>query len=168
MNPGDTAWEEQALQQAVLNGDQRAWRALYDRAFDQIFAYVHCRVNRQPHRAEEVVQETWLVAVRRIGSFDARRGCFESWLKGIANKVLANHRRRWTRDARTAQTDEEFADATRPGGEASESREVLAPFSAPLSALAVPARAAALRGPASRLPTIWLRPLPKRCNRIPT
>lgn len=92
--------QEQALRDAVLAGSEPAWRALYEANFDALYAYVFHRTGRNRHRSDDVVQETWLVAVRRISDFDPRRGAFESWLKGIAAKVLKNHRRRWQRDDR--------------------------------------------------------------------
>lgn len=99
-------WEEYGLREAVLLGDEAAWRTLYERTFDAVYAYVYYRTGRQTHRTDDVVQEAWLVAVRRIGSFDPQRGSFEAWLKGIADNVLRNHRRRWQRDARQAAHDE--------------------------------------------------------------
>jgi RNA polymerase sigma-70 factor (ECF subfamily) len=52
-----------------------------------------------------VVQDCWLIAVRRIASFDPSRGSFEHWLRGIASKVLHNHRRRWRRDGSGRDAD---------------------------------------------------------------
>src|SRR5437763_520253 len=46
---------------------------------------------------DEVVQETWLIAVRRIRGFDPANGSFAGWLRGIAANVLRNHFRRETR-----------------------------------------------------------------------
>ncbi len=120
-------WEEHALREAVLAGQETAWRALYERSFDALYAFVYHRVGRKSHRADEVVQETWLVAVRRIASFDAARGSFENWLKGIAENVLKNHRRRWSRDGRREPLDESGAADSTPSDESTlEIREMLA------------------------------------------
>lgn len=99
-------WEEHALRDAVLAGHEAAWRVLYERAFPSVYAFVFHRTGQHPQRTEEVVQETWLTAVRRIGRFDPAQGCFEAWLKGIAENVLKNHRRRWLREPRDASIDE--------------------------------------------------------------
>jgi RNA polymerase sigma-70 factor (ECF subfamily) len=93
--------EEQALREAVLAGNESAWRALYERAFDPVYAFVFHRADRRADRTDEIVQETWLIAVRRLQQFDPRQGGFESWLKGIAENVLKNHRRRWQREPRS-------------------------------------------------------------------
>lgn len=79
---------------AVLAGDETAWRAGYDAAYEPLRAFVFWRVGRQPAGMDEVVQETWLIAVRRIRDFDPRRGSFLDWLRGIAGNVIRNHLRR--------------------------------------------------------------------------
>ena len=98
MSPSDSADEERALRAAVLAGDEAAWRILYERNFDHLYAYLHCRTGREVQRTEEAAQECWLVAVRRIRSFDPERGSFEAWLRGIAEKVLMSQRRKWRRE----------------------------------------------------------------------
>jgi RNA polymerase sigma-70 factor (ECF subfamily) len=93
--------EEQALREAVLAGNESAWRVLYERAFGPVYAFVFHRAGRRADRADEVVQEVWLIAVRRLREFDPRQGSFEGWLKGIAENVLKNQRRRWQREPRS-------------------------------------------------------------------
>src|SRR5262249_17374127 len=46
------------------------------------------------HAAEELTQETWLVAVRRIRGFDPEQGAFLAWLRGIAVNLIRNYLRR--------------------------------------------------------------------------
>ena len=58
--------DERRLHRAVLAGDERAWRALYDASFAGLDAYVLWRCAGLRDRADDVVQETWLTAVRRI------------------------------------------------------------------------------------------------------
>jgi RNA polymerase sigma factor (sigma-70 family) len=122
MEPDVLDWEEHALREAVLAGHEAAWRALYQRSFDSVYTFVYHRVGRHAHRADEVVQETWLVAVRRIVAFDPSRGSFESWLKGIAEYVLRNHRRRWSRDAHLEMLDAAVPVAPTADNQASEAR----------------------------------------------
>ena len=86
---------EAALRAAVLRGDEAAWRALYDDAFDPLYRYVLLRAARRHDAAAEVVQDTWCVAVRRIRAFDPRVCSFEAWLKTIAMNLLRNHWRRF-------------------------------------------------------------------------
>ena len=115
---------DQALRDAVLAGSASAWQALYESHFEALYAFVWHRTGRQSHRTDEIVQETWLVAVRRIADFDPRQGSFDGWLKGIAANVLNNHRRRWQRDSRTQSLEVE--QASPPTGTTSEAGELIA------------------------------------------
>ena len=93
----DPRWEEQALHTAVLRGDEAAWRTLYDRHFAGLFRYVYYRAGRDRDRTQEVVQECWIVAVRRMRHFDPTRAPFGAWMRGVADGVLRNKKRRWRR-----------------------------------------------------------------------
>ena len=97
MDHPEPVLRERALREAVLAGDAEAWKVFYDENFGPVFAYVHCRTGRRLEDTEEIVQETWLVAVRKIARFDPGRGGFEGWLRGIADNVLLNYRRRAAR-----------------------------------------------------------------------
>jgi RNA polymerase sigma-70 factor (ECF subfamily) len=83
MGDGDT-WRERATRDAVLAGDAGAWRHWYDAHFDRLAAYARWRCGGLPDLTDDVIQETWLVAVRRLGTFDPARGSFSDWLCGIA------------------------------------------------------------------------------------
>ena len=94
----DRVQREELLRRAVLGGDELAWRTWYDETFDDLYCYVRWRCGGRRDWADEIVQETWLTAVRRIRRFDPRQGCFLVWLRGIAANVLRNdlrQRRRW-------------------------------------------------------------------------
>ena len=91
MAASDRVGHEQSLRRAVLRGDARAWQTLYDSAFADVFAYVHWRCAGLSDLADDITQETWLVAVRRIRTFDPERGSFANWLCGIAANLLRNH-----------------------------------------------------------------------------
>ena len=101
MQSEDRVEREQALRRAVLAGEEHAWRMLYDEAFTGLYAYVLWRCAGLRDRADEVVQETWLTAVRRIRSFDPSAGSFAAWLRGIAANAIRNLTRR--RDRRRTQ-----------------------------------------------------------------
>ncbi|MBS0201907.1 MAG: sigma-70 family RNA polymerase sigma factor [Planctomycetes bacterium] len=81
---------EQTWRAAVLAGDERAWRAWYDESFEPLRAFVVWRLARQPVSTDEVLQETWLIAVRRMKDFDPRQGAFLDWLRGIAGNLIRN------------------------------------------------------------------------------
>jgi RNA polymerase sigma-70 factor (ECF subfamily) len=85
---------DRLLRSAVLRGDQRAWQTWIDETFDDLCGYVRWRCGGLRERADEVIQETWLTAARRIRRFDPAKGTFLAWLRGIAGNVLRNHMRR--------------------------------------------------------------------------
>jgi RNA polymerase sigma-70 factor (ECF subfamily) len=91
MDPRDRVLREKLLHSAVLAGSEQAWQTLYDQAYDRLNAYASWRCGGNKELIADVVQETWLVAVRRIRSFDAEKGAFADWLTGIAANVLRNH-----------------------------------------------------------------------------
>ena len=121
MSEPGPAWRERGLLSAVLAGDERAWQTLYDESFAGLYAYVLWRCAGLRDRADDVVQETWLTAVRRIRSFVPERGNFASWLRGIAANVLRNHLRRQVRHRMTSLDGREQSSG--PDG-ASERREL--------------------------------------------
>ncbi len=81
---------ERATRDAVLSGDAEAWRRWYDAHFDRLAAYARWRCGGLRDLADDVIQETWLVAVRRLARFDPDRGAFFDWLCGIASNAARN------------------------------------------------------------------------------
>lgn len=108
MESDDHNTSEELLHRAVLSGDETAWRALYDRNFDAIYSYVHWRCAGLTDVADEVVQDTWMTAVRRVRQFDPQRGRFVTWLRGIAANILRNEFRKtngWNHGPRSLPGD---------------------------------------------------------------
>jgi RNA polymerase sigma-70 factor, ECF subfamily len=97
MQSNERVWREQVLRRAVLAGDEAAWRSWYEDEYAGLYAYVLWRCAGLRDHADDMVQETWLTAVRRIRRFDPAQGSFAGWLRGIAGNVLANHFRRHRR-----------------------------------------------------------------------
>lgn len=97
MDETHNLWQERGLREAVLRGDMEAWRVLYDRCFDSLYAFIDFRTQHRKDRTDEVAQEVWMVAVRRIKVFDPGRSSFENWLRGIAVNVIRNQRPHWER-----------------------------------------------------------------------
>jgi RNA polymerase sigma-70 factor (ECF subfamily) len=90
MNDRGRAWRERAVRDAVLAGDAVAWRGWYDDHAPGLAAYVAWRCAGLPDLAEDVLQETWLTAVRRLRRFDPAVGPFAAWLAGIASNAVRN------------------------------------------------------------------------------
>jgi RNA polymerase sigma-70 factor, ECF subfamily len=96
----DRVWRERGLRDAVAAGDAAAWRAWYEAEYAPLEGYVLWRCGSLRDLADDVLQETWLTAVRRVRRFDPMAGPFHAWLCGIAANVLRNHLR-----ARRRQVD---------------------------------------------------------------
>jgi RNA polymerase sigma-70 factor (ECF subfamily) len=71
-------------------GDAEAFGELYDRYVDVVFRYVYYRVGNKP-QTEDFVSETFLRALRRIGSFTWQGKDFAAWLITIARNLIADH-----------------------------------------------------------------------------
>lgn len=93
MDLGSECARERLLRDAVLAGDAAAWRAWYDEHFPRLAAYIGWRCGGLADLRDDVLHETWLIAIRRLKSFDPSRGPFASWLAGIAANVVRNELR---------------------------------------------------------------------------
>jgi RNA polymerase sigma-70 factor (ECF subfamily) len=102
MHPDDRVRQEEVLRRAVLAGDESAWREWCDEVFDELDRYIVWRCGGRRDEANEIVQETWLTAVRQIRSFKPKQASFLSWLRGIAANVRRNQQRRARRRGQTA------------------------------------------------------------------
>ena len=109
MHSQERVWREQGLRCAVLAGDEQAWRTWYDEAYAELYRYVLWRCGGLRDRTDEVVQDAWLTAVRRVRTFDPEAGPFSAWLRGIAANLLRNAFRRQRRRGRTEVLGPEIA-----------------------------------------------------------
>lgn len=90
MDHGETNWCERTVRDAVLAGDVEAWRAWYSTYFDRLAAYARWRCGGLADLADDVIQEAWLTAVRRLKAFNPEKGPFFGWLCGIASNAARN------------------------------------------------------------------------------
>jgi RNA polymerase sigma-70 factor (ECF subfamily) len=132
MSTSDRLWRERGLRDAVLAGDERAWRSWYEETYAPLSRYVLWRCGGLRDMADEVVQDVWLTAVRRISRFDPATGPFPAWLRGIAAHILRNHFRQRRRRGRNCSLDG-AATAEAPGDP--EGRERAEEVAAALSTL---------------------------------
>lgn len=86
--------DDQALCAGIQAGERGAAEAFVERHLDPLYEFVHYRVGGDRATAEDVVQDTLLVALRGLGGFDGRSS-LHTWLCGIAkNKIRAERRKR--------------------------------------------------------------------------
>jgi len=89
-DPTDAAAEVWGLIERAQAGDGAAFGLLYDRYFDTVFRFVYFRVgNRQ--LAEDLTADTFLRALKRIGSFTWQGRDLGAWLVTIARNLVADH-----------------------------------------------------------------------------
>lgn len=81
------------LRDRVLAGDREAAGDLLSRHLDALYEFVHYRVGGNRALAEDVVQDTFLVALERLHAFDGR-SALSTWLCGIAKNKIRAHRKR--------------------------------------------------------------------------
>ncbi|MEX1262401.1 MAG: sigma-70 family RNA polymerase sigma factor [Actinomycetota bacterium] len=102
------------LIERLLDGDEDAFRGLFHRYAPSAKALAQ-RVVRQPHLAEEIVQEAFTAVWKDPGAYDGQRGSVRSWLMGMVHHRAVDlvrreeaHRRRV--EAAIPQALEEEAD----------------------------------------------------------
>lgn len=85
--------EDLTFARRVAGGDQAALNALYERYADPLFAFVYHRLDAPRADVEEIWQETWLAALRSIGSYRGQSQLF-TWLCGLARHKIADYNRK--------------------------------------------------------------------------
>jgi RNA polymerase sigma-70 factor (ECF subfamily) len=89
-DPGDPASEVWSLVERAQNGEAEAFGLIYDRYLDTVFRFIYFRVgNRQ--LAEDLTSDTFLRALKRIGSFTWQGRDLGAWLVTIARNLVADH-----------------------------------------------------------------------------
>lgn len=109
---------------AAQRGDREAIGRFYDEHVDGLYAFVFYRVNRDAALAEDVVQETFALALARRAEYDPARGTTGAWLRVLSRNVIRDHLRdhrrhvvdQWDRiDSALAETFAAMADRPLPG-----------------------------------------------------
>lgn len=89
-DPSDPATEVWGLVERAQGGESEAFGLIYDRYVDTVFRFVYFRVgNRQ--LAEDLTSDTFLRALKRIGSFTWQGRDLGAWLVTIARNLVADH-----------------------------------------------------------------------------
>jgi RNA polymerase sigma-70 factor, ECF subfamily len=123
---------------AARAGDKLAIERFYDAHVDGLYTFVFYRVGRDTSLAEDVVQETFTIALSRQADYNPDRGSVGSWLTVLSRNVIRDHLRAHKRsdelaatwdkiDATLAQTFAAMAEKPLPGDvlERSETRDLV-------------------------------------------
>jgi RNA polymerase sigma-70 factor (ECF subfamily) len=111
---------------AAQRGDRDAIGRFYDAHVDGLYAFVLHRVGCDAALAEDVVQETFTLALARRSAHDPARGSVATWLAVLSRNVIRDHLRAhhrsdqlqatWARiDATLAQSFAALAERPLPG-----------------------------------------------------
>jgi RNA polymerase sigma-70 factor, ECF subfamily len=88
------------LVKEIKNGQQSAFKVLYLRYSDLLFAYILHHLDKDKDVASDIWQETWVVFVEKINDFQYKSGIF-TWLCAIAKNKISDY-------YRTAKKQERF------------------------------------------------------------
>ncbi len=83
----------QQLIERCLGGDENAYVVLYDQFAGMIYRLTYSMLQHQED-AEEVLQDTFECAFRRLQLYDSSKSAFKTWLYRIAISRCRNKRRR--------------------------------------------------------------------------
>jgi RNA polymerase sigma factor (sigma-70 family) len=88
-------FDELTLRRAQ-RGEEPAWRALIERYHAPVHAVIwRMLAGREPHRAEDLVQETFVRVLRALPSFDpSGPAALATWILTIATRLALNELRR--------------------------------------------------------------------------
>lgn len=83
---------DSALIGRLRRGERAAAAELLDRELEPLYEFVHWRLGPDRDAADDLVQDTFVVALRRLEEFDARAS-LHTWLCGIARNKIRELRR---------------------------------------------------------------------------
>jgi len=89
---------------AARAGDRSAIERFYEEHVDGLYTFIYYRVGRDTALAEDVVQETFAIALSRRADYDTARGSVGSWLTVLSRNVIRDHMRAHKRTDELATT----------------------------------------------------------------
>lgn len=75
---------ERLVIDSAQKGGRQAWRQLFEWHFDAVYQFSRRLAAGRQDWAQEVSQQAFVIAARRIGRFQPSAGSFRAWLLGIA------------------------------------------------------------------------------------
>ena len=99
MNPSDND-----LVKKIRKGKQDAFKILYLKYSDLLFAYILHNLRNNQEVASDIWQDTWCVAVEKIDNFQFKSGFF-TWLCAIAKNKIHDYYRQTKRQSSFVSTE---------------------------------------------------------------
>jgi len=139
--------DEQIIER-VLVGDTEAYRLLVERHERSVFGFVHGMV-RNMSDVEDLAQEVFIAAFKNLGSFDARRAKFSTWLLTIAHNRCCNHLKR--RSVKSGEMSDVMCGAASPDAAAA-NRETRNRLDEALNSMSIEQRTAFILAEIQQIP----------------
>jgi RNA polymerase sigma-70 factor (ECF subfamily) len=95
--------DDELIRRVAERQDEDAFRVLYSRHSAPVYGLL-CRLVGRRGDASDLMQETWLRAVRHLALFRGQ-SAFRTWLTGIALNCYREWRRRHARDTSMSDAD---------------------------------------------------------------
>lgn len=108
---GSRRWDsdlERFVIDCAQSGNRHAWRQLFEWHFDAVYQFCRKLAAGRQDWAEEVSQQTFVIAARQIARFKPSEGMFRTWLFGIARNC---HLALATKEARRRRHEASVAEA---------------------------------------------------------
>lgn len=83
---------DRELIKRIKRGSQDAFKELYLRYADLLFAFVLYRLDNNKEASSDIWQETWLIAVQKFPDFNYNSSVY-AWLCAIAKNKISDHYR---------------------------------------------------------------------------
>ncbi|MCX6239490.1 MAG: sigma-70 family RNA polymerase sigma factor [Bacteroidia bacterium] len=78
------------LVKRIKNGEQSAFKVLYLKYSDLLFAYILHHLDKDKEVASDIWQETWVVFIEKINDFQHKSSIF-TWLCAIAKNKISDY-----------------------------------------------------------------------------
>jgi RNA polymerase sigma-70 factor (ECF subfamily) len=85
-------YNDNELVKRIRNGEQSAFKAIYLKYSDLLFAYILHHLDKDKDAASDIWQETWIVFVEKINDFENKCSIF-TWLCAIAKNKISDYYR---------------------------------------------------------------------------
>ena len=106
--PSEDGQTDRQLAERAANGEDLAWREIYDATRDRLFALICYHVGNRDE-ALDILQETYVSAVRGIASYRGD-GSLECWLCGIAIRRSKDWKRKVLRRLKRTKSLDDVPD----------------------------------------------------------
>ena len=84
---------DRALARRILDGDEDAFRGLFDRFFPRLYRFALARLPGDPEAARDAVQQTFCRAIERLDTYRGEAALY-TWFCQICRNAIADHYRR--------------------------------------------------------------------------